>query len=67
MSKARWDPDGSTATSYAWFVWLRDDDGGLITPRSPPWIPPGRRETLTKPDDRARFAAWSIGTMPLFA
>jgi len=28
MSTGRRDPVGSTATSYAWFIWLRDDDGG---------------------------------------
>ncbi len=52
MTKGRWDPKASTATSYAWFIW-----------RLPParrtsfiWIPPGCRASLTRPDDAARFA-----------
>ena len=54
--KGRWNPDKSTATSYAWFVWLARHDG--------PWrvflIPPGCRARLTRPDDRARFAASTL-------
>jgi hypothetical protein len=53
MVKGRWDPNASSATAYAWFVW-----------RAPAtsetrflWIPPGQRAGLTKPTDRARFAA----------
>ena len=57
MLRGRWDPDASTATSYAWFVWLRD-----AAPRPPFWIPPGCRTALTRPDDRQRFAAWSLST-----
>lgn len=63
MVKGRWDPDASTATSYAWFVWAK-----CQAPRAPFWIPPGRRKELTMPDDRARFAAWSLepkGEAPL--
>ena len=26
MVKGRWDPDASTATSYAWFVWRQSHD-----------------------------------------
>jgi hypothetical protein len=52
MVKGRWDPDASTATSYAWFVWLK----GEQSPRTEVfWIPPGCRQALTKPDDRLRF------------
>lgn len=51
MHEGRWDPDGDTATSYSWFVWLHGVD-----PIAPYWIPPGRRQALTKPDDRLRFA-----------
>jgi hypothetical protein len=64
MVKGRWDPDASTATSYAWFVWCK---------QSPAWsrifwIPPGCRAALTHADDRRRFAAWSLqssGAAPL--
>jgi hypothetical protein len=59
--KGRWDPQASSATSYAWFVWLTEG-----TPRH--WetvlIPPGSRVGLTKADDVARFAA--AADIPLF-
>jgi hypothetical protein len=55
MVKGRWDPDASTATCYAWFVWVRD-----TAPRAPFWIPPGCRTALTRADDRQRFAAWTL-------
>lgn len=55
LCKGRWDPDGGTATAYCWLVWMKDR-----APMAPFWIPPGQREALTKPDDRARFAAWSM-------
>lgn len=53
MTKGRWDPDASTATSYAWIVWH------VAKPAAAPaftWIPPGCRKALTRPDDRSRFA-----------
>lgn len=50
MTKGRWDPDASTATSYAWFVWVEG-----ASPLAPFWIPPGCRQALTRPDDRRRF------------
>jgi hypothetical protein len=55
LCKGRWDPNGGTATAYCWLVWMKDR-----APMAPFWIPPGQREALTKPDDRARFAAWSM-------
>jgi hypothetical protein len=64
MVKGRWDPDASTATGYAWFVWHQ-----LYQPCRVVWIPPGCRTALTRPDDRARFAAWSMepeAPSPLF-
>jgi hypothetical protein len=52
ITKGRWDPAASTATSYAWFVWMRG------AKRLPPfWIPPGCRKRLTCRRDIARFAA----------
>lgn len=52
MTKGRWDPDASTATSYAWVVWLKEPIAAepVFT-----WIPPGQRSALTMPDDAARF------------
>jgi hypothetical protein len=51
----RWHPDGGTATAYCWLVWVRDR-----APMAPFYIPPGCRAGLTRPNDRARFAAWSL-------
>jgi hypothetical protein len=61
MVKGRWDPDASTATSYAWFVWCKH------SPASPRifWIPPGCRTALTHADDRKRFAV--VSDAPLFS
>jgi hypothetical protein len=56
MVKGRWDPAASTATSYAWFVWRNGASG----PARVLWIPPGCRRDLARPDDVARFAAWSL-------
>mgnify|MGYP000975432507 CR=1 FL=1 len=64
MVKGRWDPDASTATAYAWFVWdLSLARGDSRSASRPPraatilkWIPPGCRTRLTRPGDRARFA-----------
>lgn len=52
MTKDKWDPKASTATSYTWFVWCKMD-----VPRWPRLviIPPGRKAELTKPDDAERF------------
>lgn len=58
--KGRWDPDGSTDAAYIWLVWMKDR-----APMPPFWIPPGQREALTKEDDRARFAAWSMPHDPV--
>ena len=65
MVKGRWDPDASTATSYAWFVWCKSMVG---EPSRVFWIPPGCRTALTHPDDRRRFAAWTLvpSDAPLF-
>lgn len=52
MVKGRWDPDASTATAYAWFVWDRVRTGTRFM-----WIPPGCRQRLERPDDRQRFGS----------
>jgi hypothetical protein len=56
MIKGRWDPNASTATAYAWFVWCRYAAGPTLVV----WIPPGCRANLSHPGDRERFAAWSL-------
>lgn len=60
ICKGRWDPDKGTATAYCWLVWLKDAQGRIEPPRPTFWIPPGQRKALSRPDDRARFAAWSL-------
>ncbi|GEP12270.1 hypothetical protein [Methylobacterium gnaphalii] len=60
MVKGRWDPAASTATAYAWIVWVRD-----AAPRPLFLIPPGRKRALTRPDDVRRFAV--AAETPLFA
>jgi len=63
MQVGSWDPNGTTMTAYAWFVWRRrsivdarwDHDTRLR------WIPPGCRDRLTKPTDAARFAGGADG------
>jgi hypothetical protein len=62
LHKGRWEPDGSTTTSYSWIVWHLPTAPGRITIKQ--WIPPGQRERLTRPDDRRRFTR--VAPMPLF-
>lgn len=67
MQLGVWDPKGSTATAYAWFVWMTPDvrerhhahlhpvlctTSPVIMP-----IPPGSKARLTRPDD-ARLFGW---------
>jgi hypothetical protein len=56
MVKGRWDPEASTATSYAWFVWTHRGDIARINP-SIMWIPPGCRKSLSKQKDLDQFGA----------
>lgn len=64
MALGGWDPKGSTATAYAWFVWMQPGAAAdmshktrrLISLRPEIWpIPPGTRERLTRPDDARLF------------
>jgi hypothetical protein len=67
MQLGSWDPDLSSATAYAWFVWMKPDVvdaspmGGAIKAA---WavdgalvrnIPPGTCKRLTRPDDRVVY------------
>lgn len=68
MTKGRWDPTASTATAYAWFVWVQPGvdvaiPDGLSIIRG---IPPGRKAALSKPADRAKFGPPDPGAGPLF-
>lgn len=60
MHRGRWEPKGSTATDYAWFIWV---DGAERLP--PFWIPPGQKRAFSRLDDVRRFAIAS--DTPLFA
>lgn len=66
MHKGRWEPDGSTAAFYSWFIWVKPCAWGVVGP--PPMvmgrprpliidIPPGTKRRLTRPDDAARWGA----------
>jgi len=50
MHLGAWNPDGGTATAYAWIVW----DGIALDTRFE-WIPYGCKKCLTHPDDVKRF------------
>lgn len=57
MHKGRWLPGGSSATSYAWFVWRRlEPDGPYGGEAKVKVIPPHCRQRYTRPDDVERFA-----------
>lgn len=55
MHKGRWVINGSTATAYAWLVWLKHPPHDA--PTYPPfvWIEPGQRKGLSLPDDWLNF------------
>lgn len=50
-----YDPDASTTTAFMWLVWIKD-----MEPKPTFWIPPGCRESLTRPDDAERFTAHPV-------
>lgn len=50
MLLGTWEPDASTATSYAAFLWAR-----ACEPLPPMWIPPGTRARLTRPTDAGLY------------
>jgi len=59
MVKGRYDPEASSATAYAWFIWCKGEAG---PPRVLP-IAPGARERLTRQSDM-HFA--DAPDLPLF-
>lgn len=63
MHRGEWKPGGSTATSYSWFIWIKDQPAAPGETRYV-WIPPGCRDALTTPDDIRRFAR--VAALPLF-
>ena len=57
LCKGRWNPDGDTATAYAWLLWMTVERAGRTEFM---WIPPGQREGLTYPDDAERFTTQPV-------
>lgn len=51
MMLGRWEPNASSATAYAWFLWLKGAGGN---PRLMS-VPPGTRSRLTRAADMARW------------
>lgn len=62
MTKGRWDPAASTATAYAWFVFLKWGDRATAPKILP--IPPGAKARLHRDDDVRRFC--KAPAAPLF-
>ena len=65
MVKGCWDPSASTATAYAWVVWVKPfvpmsvrDEARMI------WIPPGQRQLRHRQSDIEKFVKYE--PMPLF-
>ncbi|ATC25195.1 hypothetical protein [Caulobacter vibrioides] len=76
MRLGYWDPTGSFATAYSWFLWMHPAAEAVsplaeaiaATRRFKAWpsllIPPGTKARLTRPDDVRRFAP--AAPAPLF-
>jgi hypothetical protein len=60
MVLGKWDPEASTATAYAWFLWMKGAEPMPVQP-----IGPGTRDRLWRADDAARFGA--KGDAPLLS
>lgn len=73
MVEGRWDPEASTATGYAWFVWVKPSVADMllndVARERLILIPPSAKRVLTRRDDVARFALRGVldaGAGPLF-
>ena len=73
ITLGRWEPKASTATAYAWFVWMQPGAAAdmshktrrLISLRPEVWpIAPGTRDRLTRPEDARLFGVKAAA--PLF-
>lgn len=67
MVKGRWDPEASSATAYAWFIFAKP---GVVAsaadwPNQLRLIPPGTKARLTKTGDRARFGLAETAALDL--
>ena len=64
MVKGRWDPEASSATAYAWFIWIKPGVPGFGDAPRLSIIAPGARDRLSRPEDLTRFTA--MAEAPLF-
>lgn len=64
MVKGRWDPNASSATAYAWFIWIKPAVPGFGQPPRVSFIAPGTRTRLSRPEDVRLFVGESDA--PLF-
>lgn len=65
MVQGRWDPEASSATAYAWFVWVKpgtpvwaqvEAQGTRMA-----WIAPGAKARLSRAEDLERFGGHAPG------
>ena len=54
MVKGRWDPEASSATAYAWFIWTKAGAAHDVPPRLR-FIAPGTRARLSRTEDLTTF------------
>jgi hypothetical protein len=65
MVAGRWDPDASSATAYAWFIWVKpgttawSDVAARGTRMA--WIAPGTKARLSRTEDLERFGGRAPG------
>lgn len=55
MVKGRWDPTASSATAYAWFLWIKPGVEGFGEAPRVMFIAPGTRARLARPEDVTMF------------
>ncbi|XKM42008.1 SAM-dependent DNA methyltransferase [Rhizobium ruizarguesonis] len=52
LIQGAWDPDTSSATDYAWYIWIKDHFPSEARPRSTVWhLQPGMQERYTRLSD----------------
>lgn len=59
MVQGRWDPEASSATAYAWFVWVKPGTPAWAQVEAQgtrmAWIAPGAKARLSRAEDLERF------------
>lgn len=64
MVKGRWDPEASSATAYAWFIWVKPGVPGFGAAPVVQFIGPGTRAALSRAEDVIAFCGEAVA--PLF-